>query len=90
MPWVSSSADFEEEPCAPFRFVDPGLNEAGRRDIAVLVTNIVCLAQPGGERLIVLAQLGQHVQRLDVVRVVIQNALEPGDVADKSSASNRC
>ena len=83
MPWVSSSAGFEEEPCAPFRFVDPGLNEAGRRDIAVLVTNIVCLAQPGGERLIVLA-------RLDVVRVVIQNALEPGDVADKSSASNRC
>jgi hypothetical protein len=27
-------------------------------------------------------QLGQHIQGLDVVRVVIQHALQPGDVAD--------
>ncbi len=45
-PQVSGLAGFKENPCTPFRFVDPGLNEAGRRDIALFVTNIVRLAQP--------------------------------------------
>ena len=40
------------------------------------------LAQAGGERLVVLAQLGQHVQRLDVVGIVVQHALRARDVAD--------
>jgi hypothetical protein len=50
---------------APFRC--PDFNEAGRRDVAVLLTNVVRFPQPGGERPIVFAQLGQHIQGSYVV-----------------------
>ncbi len=42
------------------------------------------LAQTRGERLIVPGQLGEHILWLDVVRVVVQHALQPTYMADGS------
>ena len=41
------------------------------------------LAHGGDQRLVVGAQLGQHVERIDIVGVVVGDALQPGDVADR-------
>src|SRR5262245_28914790 len=74
---------FEEEPGSPLGLVDPDFDEARGRDVAVLVANIVNLAQTGCERLVVIAQFSQHVQGLDILGIVVLDALKPADVANR-------
>src|SRR5450432_310868 len=79
---VPAPAGLEEEPGTTFGLVDPHLDEACTRDIAVLVAHVMDLAQACGEFLVVVTQLGQHVQRLDVVGIVVRHALHARDVPD--------
>src|SRR5579871_2774942 len=72
---VPAPARFEQEPGSPLGLVDPVLDQAGGRDVSMLIAHIVHLAQSGGERLVVLAQLGEHVERIDILGIVIRNAL---------------
>src|SRR4051812_35534387 len=76
------AARFKQEPGATLRLVDPVLDQARRRDVAGFIYNIVHLAQAGRELLVVLAELGQHVERLDVVRIVVLDALQARNVPD--------
>src|SRR5262249_62166130 len=55
------AAGLVEEPDSPLRLVDPDLDQARRRHVAVLVADDVGLAHPRGERLVVFAQFGEHV-----------------------------
>src|SRR5581483_8200995 len=82
---VAAAARFVEEPDAPFRLVDPYLEQAGGGDIAALVAYAVGGAHRGGKALVVLAQLGQHVERRDELGVVIQHALQARDVSDRAN-----
>jgi hypothetical protein len=50
----------------------------------MVVADVVRLAQPRREALVVLAQLREHVERIDVVGVVVRDALGAGDVADRA------
>jgi hypothetical protein len=68
---VASAAGFEQEPRASLRFVDPVLDEACGRNVAVLIYHAVHLAQAAGQSLVILAQRRQHVERVYIVRVVV-------------------
>src|SRR5258705_10723218 len=72
-----------EEPDSPLRLVDPDLDQARRRHVAMLVADDVGLAHPRGERLVVLAQLRKHVAGRHVIAVVVRHALEPADLPDQ-------
>ena len=74
----------EQEPHPPLGLVDPVLEQAGGGDVAVLVAEIVGLLQVKRELLVVVAQLGEHVLRGDVVGVVVQDPLQLGDVPDRA------
>ena len=50
----------------------------------MLVANVVHFAQPGGDCLVVFAQLGQHVRRLDIVGFVVEDTPGARDVADRT------
>ena len=79
-----------EEPHAPLGLVDPVLQQACRGDVVLLVAELVSLAQGGNERLIVGTEFGHHVQRIDIVGVVVRDTLQPGDqqfdIGPKTSA----
>ncbi|MBS0456013.1 MAG: hypothetical protein JSS44_01610 [Proteobacteria bacterium] len=60
---------FEQEPHAPFSFVDPNLDQAGGGDIPVLVALVVRHAQATHQGHVVVAQFGQLVHGLDVDRI---------------------
>src|SRR6266446_4452903 len=77
----SPSARLEQEPGAPLCFIDPDLDEAGGSNVAVLVAHVVRLAKACGKLLVILTQLGEHVQRIYVLGVVVQHALRAGDAA---------
>lgn len=49
------------------------LIQAGGGDGAVFLTHVVCLAQPGGEILVVFAQFGQHIQRPDILATIVED-----------------
>src|SRR5262249_48403165 len=78
-----ASACLEQEPGAALRLIDPYFDEAGGGDVAVFVTHVVGLAQSRRERLVVLTQFRQHVLRLDVNCIVVQDPLQPRNVADR-------
>src|SRR4030095_10930412 len=75
---------FEQEPGAAFGFVDPDFDQARGRDIAMLVANVVRLAQTRGQSLVVLRQFSKHIQGLDILGVVIEHALGPRDLSARS------
>ena len=56
----------------------------------MILANAMSLAQTRCERLVVLAQFCEHVFRLDILGVIVQHALQPGDVADRSDCQTSC
>src|SRR5256886_2515214 len=50
----------------------------------MLVADVVHLAKARGQRFVVIRQLSDHVQGLDVFRIVIEHALSSRNVADRS------
>src|ERR1700733_11926369 len=74
----------EQEPGAPLSLVDPVLDEARGGDVAYLVDDVVHLAQARREALIVLAQLREHVERVDILGIVVFDALQARNVPDRA------
>src|SRR5580658_8388312 len=75
-PW-SAARGLEQEPGPPLGLVDPVLEQARGRDVAIFVADIVYLAHDRGQALVVVAKFGEHVLRIDIVSVVVENALPP-------------
>src|SRR5258705_13976611 len=80
------AAGLVEEPDSPLRLVDPDLDQACRRHVAMLVAGDVGLAHPRGERLVVFAQLREHVAGRHVIGVVVLHALEAADLTDRAQS----
>src|SRR5690348_4259759 len=80
----TAAGGLEQEPGPPLCFVDPHFDEARGRDVAVVVAHVMDLAQRRRQAPVVVAQLGQHVLRVDIVGVVVENALAPRNVADRA------
>jgi hypothetical protein len=82
-PGFTPAAGFEQEPRAPLSLVDPILEQAGAGYVFVLVAKGVRLAQIRHQLLIIVAQLGEYIQRRDEIRVVVQDTLQTADLADR-------
>jgi hypothetical protein len=76
---IPLATGLEQEPGAPFGFIDPDFDQASRGDITVFSADVVGLAQASGKGLVVLAQFGEHVQGFDVVGIIVYYALAAGD-----------
>src|SRR5919197_5130557 len=68
---LANAGRFEQEPSAPLGLVDPVLDQAGAGHVLVLVADRVRLAQVRRQLLVVVTQLGKHIERRDEVCVVI-------------------
>ena len=77
-------AGFKEEPGASLGFVDPNLEQAGGGDIVMFVAKLVRFPHPPRQLAVVLAQLRQHIERLDVFRVVVFDPLHPAYLARRT------
>jgi len=62
---VSSASRVVQEPGPPLRLIHPYLDQTRSAEVAVLLADIMDLAQPGRERLIGLAKFGKHVAGFD-------------------------
>src|SRR5215468_11673719 len=76
------SCGLEQEPGAPLSLIDPDLDQARARHIAVLVAKPMRLPEVCGKLLVVVAELGKHVHRCDEIGIVVEDALQTTDVAD--------
>src|ERR1700722_6443128 len=77
---VLAAGRFEEEPGAPLGLVDPDFKQARGCDIAIFFADIVGLAHDRGELFVVVTQFGQHVLRLDIDGIIVEDALLLGDL----------
>src|SRR3981081_2704845 len=81
---IGRPARLEQEPGAPFGIVDVVLQQTCGGDILVLVRQLVGLAHGLGDRLVVVHELAQHVRGRDEFLVVVLDALQLGDMADRA------
>src|SRR5882672_7529940 len=79
--FVALAARLEEKPSAPLRLVDPDLEQARGRNVAVLVASAVRFPHACRQLKVVLAELCKHVQRRDEVGIVVRQPLQLADVA---------
>src|SRR5258708_37408260 len=79
---VAPAARLEQIPDALFRLVAPHLEQARGGDVPVLLADAAGLAPVGGAEHVVLAQLRQHLERRDVVVIVVRYALQAAGLAD--------
>ena len=79
---VVGLAGLEQEPRAPFRLVDPGLEQARARDVSVFVAKCMRLAKPRRQLNVVLVQLREHLGRGNEVRIVVLDPLQARDMTD--------
>src|SRR5262249_32754118 len=84
---IAPASGFIKEPNTSFSVVDECLEKTGRRNIVVFVAEIVGFAQCRDHALIVLAQLCQHVLRIDISCVIVAQTLMTPDIADGSQCS---
>ena len=81
--WESNFAtprDFKEKPDAAFCLIDPILQQARGCDIILFVAQVMHLAHTGKHSPVVFAQFGEHVRPIDILRVVIAEALQAANV----------
>src|SRR6266480_5153957 len=78
---VSLACGFEQEPRTALGFIDPNFDETCRCYVTIFVTHVVRFAETRGERLVVIQQLGKHVQWFDVFSIIIQHSLSTRDLS---------
>ena len=83
-PIVGAAARLEQEPDPPLGLVDQVFDQACGRHILVLVAQLVAFAHGLDDLLIVVHQLAQHVGRRHEARVVVLDALQLGNLADRA------
>src|SRR5439155_10367922 len=75
-------AAFGQEPCPFLGFVDPVLQQACGGHVPCLVTQRMRLAHGTRQGFVIVSVFGQHVERLDVVGVVVRDALRTRNLPD--------
>jgi hypothetical protein len=74
-----------QEPCAPLGFVDPILQQARSGNVAMLIGKTVGFAHVSSQLLVVVTQLGEHIQRSDKIGVVVRDSLKTSDMSDRTN-----
>src|SRR4051812_10756874 len=81
--WVTPPACLEQEPSTPLRLINPHFDQAGSRNVAVVIGHVVRFTQSRCKVFVVVPKLRKHVQRLHVVGIIVEYSLRAGDVADR-------
>src|SRR5437764_574870 len=81
---LGRASRLEQEPGPPLRLVDPRLQQACGRYVAMIVAEVMRLPQVGSKLLIVIPQFRQHVQGRNEVGIVIQDPLQTAYLADRA------
>src|SRR4051812_7880452 len=76
------SRRFEQVPGAPFGFVNPNFNEAGSGKVAMFVAHVMRFAKTCRKLLAVLPKFREHVQRIHILRVIVEHTLHASDGAN--------
>ena len=76
---------FEKKPRTPLTLINPGLEQAGGGDISLCVAQVMDRPHAEHKRLVVFAQLAQHIFSSNIFRVVIGDALQARDLANGSN-----
>jgi hypothetical protein len=71
---IGAARGLIEEPDLSFRLVDMDFEQARGGDVVMLLAEVMRLSHSGDEALIVLAQLRQHVLRIDIVPIIVGGA----------------
>src|SRR5206468_11491441 len=79
-----SAGCLEQEPGPTFGFIDPDLDQTCRGHVTILIAHVVRLAKSRDQSFVVIDQLREHVQRFDVLSIIIEHALSARDVTDRS------
>ncbi len=79
---IPLTRSLEKEPSPSLGFVDPNFDETRGGNVAMFVANVVRFAQAPSQCLIVLCQLGKHIQWLDVFGIVIEDPLSTRNLTD--------
>jgi hypothetical protein len=66
-----------QEPGAPLGFIDPILQQACSGNITMLIGKTVGFTHVSRRLLVVVTQLGEHIQRSDKIGVVVQDLSPP-------------
>src|ERR1700757_4136297 len=78
---------FEQEPGPSLSLIDPILDQAGRGDVVVLVTNLVGGTQKFYQLLVIFHQFSQHLFWTDKLCIVILQPLMLGNIGNRSQRS---
>lgn len=81
---VAAPTRLKQEPDALFGLINPVFQQAGRRDVPVSVAQVVQSAHAADQLAIVVAKLGQHVERIHIVRVIVGNPRLARDLTDRT------
>src|SRR3954452_22067034 len=84
---LSSAAGLEKEPGAPLGVIDEIFKQARSGYIAVLVAQFMRFPHAAGESLVVVPALAQHVERIHVFGVIVEDALQSRYMPD---GAERC
>jgi hypothetical protein len=79
---VTATRGFLQKPWARIGLVDPRLYQARTCDVAMLVARAMRLSMLPCQGQVVIAQLGEHVERIDSRGVIVADPLSPGEVGD--------
>ncbi len=74
---------FEQEPDAALALIDPVFEEACGSDVAGIIADGMGGEHAQDQSFFVFAQFTQHVGRINIVGVIVRDALQTGDVADE-------
>src|SRR5437773_5115494 len=80
---IHATRGFKEKPRSTLGFIDPNFDQTRGGNVAMLVAHVVSLTKARGQLFVVVGQLSEHVQRLDVFRIVIEDALSARDLSDR-------
>jgi hypothetical protein len=80
---VGLAACLKQEPSSPLGLIDKVFEKARGGDVLVVVANLVARAHGRDDLLIVAHQLAQHVAGGHIALVVVLDALQLGDLADR-------
>src|SRR6266849_1409994 len=80
--WIAVAGCLEQEPGTPFGLIDKNLKNTSARHVSMLIAQAVRFTHMCRELFVGVAQLRKHVERSNVVHVVVQHTLQASDMVN--------
>lgn len=77
-----STTRFKQEPCAALSFINPVLDQTRRRNVPEFVDELMNFSKAFRQRHVVLTELCEHIEWVDIVRIVVEYSLNSRYMTD--------